>query len=154
MRSPVPEAAPDVHVVSTEAGKGVTTQREIGQGVEVLRFDGPIMPWHLVPEHEVRYVLMDATGHWVIPNPPARFINHSCAPNLRFTETRGAETIRPIAAGEELTISYDFLEPFDIERRRCHPDWYFWDDRWSFDCVCGAASCRRRVDKYRSSGDN
>jgi hypothetical protein len=26
---------------------------------------------------------------------------------------------------------------------------YFWDERWSFDCDCGAPGCVGRVDRYR-----
>ena len=54
---------------------------------------------------------------------------------------------RPLHAGEALTISYNVLEPFEIERRRRHPEWYFWDERWSFRLrVC----CTRMSGKDRS----
>ena len=51
-----------------------------------------------------------------------------------------------MAAGEELTISYDWADPGDV---RAHPDHYFWDERWSFRCRCGAACCVGVVDRYR-----
>ncbi len=135
-------------VVTTAVGTGVLSRRDIAEGTEVLRFEGRLVPWADVPAEEVRYVMMDATGEWVIPGSPERFINHSCAPNLRFNHQRGVEAIRPVSAGAELTIAYDVLEPFDLERRQRHPDWYFWDDRWSFDCHCNEAACRGRIDRY------
>ena len=149
-QSPSPDLVALIH---TGAGVGVRSLSDLAPGAIVLRFEGAIVPWASVPDAEVRYVMMDASGDWVIPNAPARFINHSCEPNLRFTASRAVETTRPVKAGDELTIAYDLLEPFDIERRARHPEWYFWDDRWSFDCLCGSASCRRRIDQYVHQAD-
>ena len=59
---------------------------------------------------------------------PARFLNHSCAPNCeaRFIGGRiWLVAIREIRAGEELTFNYSY----DLEDYREHP------------CRCGAASC-------------
>jgi hypothetical protein len=55
--------------------------------------------------------------------------NHSCAPNTAY---RGLDVValRDIAAGEELTLDYaDFCN----------------DTAAAFDCRCGAATCRGRV---------
>ena len=142
-----------VEIVCTAAGAGLRALRDIPNGTFALRFEGPVVPWAEVPPGEVRYVVMHASGDWVIPNPPGRFINHSCEPNLRFTEPGEMVAIRDVSAGEELTASYDMLQPFDVERRRDHPDWYFWDDRWSFDCACASARCRGRIDRYVSPGE-
>ena len=152
MTIPLSPAADTLQLFHTDTGTGVRSLVGVAEGTEVLRFEGPIVPWVDVPEAEVRYVLMDASGGWVIPEPPARYINHSCEPNLRFTAHRGAQVTHPVRAGEELTIGYDLLEPFDMDRRRQHPDWYFWDERWSFDCLCGTASCRGRIDRYVTRG--
>ncbi len=59
---------------------------------------------------------------------PARFINHSCAPNCEaeWDEARiWIVTLRDIAAGEELTFNYGY----DLEDYREHP------------CRCGAPDC-------------
>ncbi|HMP82287.1 MAG TPA: SET domain-containing protein-lysine N-methyltransferase [Verrucomicrobiota bacterium] len=61
---------------------------------------------------------------------PARFINHSCAPNCEseVDETKGEVWIqasRDIRAGEELTFNYCY----DLEDYQDHP------------CRCGAREC-------------
>jgi len=58
----------------------------------------------------------------------AEFINHSCEPNLRTRILRGHIlyfSVRPIAAGEELTVDYHY--DHDIAR---------------LPCTCGAPTCR------------
>src|SRR5436309_1592755 len=58
-------------------------------------------------------------------DPPAghkaRYINHSCTPNA-IPETRDecslwVRALRPIAAGEEITIDYDFAEMYELCRQ-------------------------------------
>ena len=59
---------------------------------------------------------------------PARFINHSCAPNCEAEVAAGRILIiawRDIASGEELTFNYGY----DLEDYREHP------------CRCGATEC-------------
>ena len=60
---------------------------------------------------------------------PARFINHSCAPNCETDiDDQGriwVEALRDIKAGEELTLNYGY----DLEDYREHP------------CRCGAPEC-------------
>jgi hypothetical protein len=65
----------------------------------------------------------------------ARWINHSCDPNCDAVVDGGRiwiETIRAIAAGEELAYDYALAleEPHTPEAER------------RFPCHCGAASCR------------
>jgi SET domain-containing protein len=59
---------------------------------------------------------------------PARFLNHSCAPNCeaQFGEGRvWIVAVRDIRAGEEITFNYGF----DLEDYREHP------------CHCGSPEC-------------
>jgi SET domain-containing protein len=59
---------------------------------------------------------------------PARFINHSCAPNCEAQLNNNRiwiVSMRPIRAGEEITFNYGF----DLENYREYP------------CRCGAADC-------------
>jgi uncharacterized protein len=59
---------------------------------------------------------------------PARFLNHSCAPNCEAQSEDGEVwivAIRDIRAGEEITFNYNY----DLEDYREHP------------CRCGAPGC-------------
>ena len=59
---------------------------------------------------------------------PARFLNHSCAPNCDAEYIEGQIWIvarREIAPGEELTFNYG----------------YDWEDHREHPCQCGAAEC-------------
>jgi len=63
-----------------------------------------------------------------VPWNPARFLNHSCAPNCEAEVDAGRISIiasRDIACDEELTYNYGY----DLEDFREHP------------CQCGAADC-------------
>lgn len=69
---------------------------------------------------------LDLDGN--VPWNPARFINHSCAPNCEAEQDEGRIWIialRDIAAGEELSFNYGY----DLVDYREHP------------CRCGAANC-------------
>ena len=59
---------------------------------------------------------------------PARFLNHSCAPNCDAENIEGQIWIvarREIACGEELTFNYG----------------YDWEDHREHPCRCGAPDC-------------
>ena len=63
-----------------------------------------------------------------IPTNPARFLNHSCAPNCEAILDAGRIWIvasRDIAVGEEITFNYGF----DLEDYKDHP------------CRCGTSAC-------------
>lgn len=63
---------------------------------------------------------------------PARFLNHSCAPNCEARLEEGriwVVAIREVRAGEELTFNYGY----DLESYREHP------------CSCGASGCVRYI---------
>ena len=102
--------------------------------------------WSEVPEVEVVYVIAFVAYRWLIPRTPARYLNHSCDPNCEVRPDRHVVTRRAVAAGEELTIGYDWADANDV---RAHSDHYFWDERWSFSCRCGARCCVGVVDRYR-----
>lgn len=63
-----------------------------------------------------------------VPNNPAKYINHSCAPNCEAVNIRGhiwIIALRDIEPGEELSFDYGY----DIEHFLDHP------------CRCGAPQC-------------
>lgn len=124
---------------------------DLPQGTVVARFDGPVVPFAHVPDHEIVYVLAVGDDRYLIPKTPARYINHSCAPNCRLTATREVITGRRITPGEELTIAYNVV---DRAQYLGHPGWYRRDERWTFRCQCGAESCAGLIDRYTFRGES
>jgi hypothetical protein len=131
------------------SGQGLFATADLSAGTAVARFEGPVVPWRDVPAAEVRHAVLIAGDRWLVPASSARFVNHSCAPNCTVDDDLAVVTARPVAAGEQLTISYDTVAMADwMDDAAAH----FWDDRWSFDCRCGAPACVGRVDRYRVAG--
>ncbi len=61
----------------------------------------------------------------------AEYINHSCDPNIKTVITKGHilyMSMRPIRAGEELTVDYHFAKDID-----------------KIPCSCGTAKCRGTI---------
>lgn len=107
------------------------------------------MPWREVPEAEVRHAVLIEADRWLVPISAARYVNHGCAPNCTVGDDLEVITTGAVAAGAELTISYNTATLSDwVEDPAAH----FWDPRWSFDCRCGARGCVGRVDRYRVIG--
>jgi SET domain len=94
----------------------------------------------------VRYVIQIRDNAWLVPRSSARFINHSCAPNCVLDRAFNLITTEPLQRGAQLTFSYDRLSLAEWQRA---PECYFWDERWSFRCGCGAAQCVGNMDRYR-----
>ncbi len=143
-----PRSFPSRIATLPDRSRGLFATADLPAGTAVGRFEGPVMPWSEVPPAEVRYVIQVHDDGWMIPRSSIRFCNHSCAPNCALDAAFNVHTLRAVAAGEELTFSYDFLSRAEWQRA---PEYYFWDERWSFDCRCGAPACVGRVDCYRIS---
>ena len=91
-----------------------------------------------------RRTIQVAVDMHVEPDGVAVLMNHSCDPNCGVVIRSGVAEIeiralRPIAAGEEITIDYD---TFEYEVALGGP------------CRCGSLKCRGRVAGYKHlSGD-
>ncbi len=76
----------------------------------------------------------------------AHLINHSCGPNAAWGQfERGAllvRAVKPIAAGEELTVFYGWLGVKAAIENNRHP------------CACGATFCAGTVELYVEFNDN
>ena len=75
----------------------------------------------------------------LVPPSPMRFLNHSCNPNCGLLIRRGTErlqihALRPIMAGEELTLDY---ETFEEEFKAL-----------TGPCLCRSSQCRGRLRGY------
>lgn len=128
------------------SGQGLFATAALPAGTIVARFEGPIVPWREVPAAEVCHAVLLEGDDWLVPISEARYVNHSCAPNCTVDDSLAVVTTQPVAADGELTISYDTLT---MDEWASAPQSYFWDERWSFDCRCGAPTCVGRVERYR-----
>ena len=115
-------------------GTGGYARRDIASGTRVMEYVGEkITKAESLRrcEQNNQYIFglddeFDLDGN--VPWNPARFINHSCAPNCEAELDEGhvwIVALREIKAGEELTYNYNY----DLEDYREHP------------CRCGAAGC-------------
>ena len=127
-------------------GKSVVATEDLPPGARVERFRGEARRYEDLPEEEIIYVISFEPARWIIPEPNARFLNHSCDPSCRFLPDGDVLTTRGVEAGGELTIPYDYADRADVE---ANPDHYFWDERWTFECRCGSDHCRGVIDRYR-----
>lgn len=81
-----------------------------------------------LPRATLRYVDRIGKNAYEIMEPPARFVNHSCEPNMR-EKNRTGYALRPISKGEEIMIDYNrltFLEK-------------------PFVCRCQSINCRKII---------
>jgi len=127
-------------------GKGVYAVRPIKTGDIVLEYKGQIITWRKAqqlhphdpsqPNHTFYFHLDD--GHVIDGKNNgnnARWINHSCAPNLEAEQTGRRvflRALRDIAAGEELFYDYALM----IEGRKTAKV------KKEHACLCGAPGCR------------
>lgn len=113
---------------------GCYTTTPIRKGVRVAEYTGRRIKKEEADEifenSKVTYLFGLGDGSVVIDgHGVAMFINHSCDPNCETSEVKGRiwiKSIRPIAAGEEITYDYCL---YDGENEEA-------------DCNCGARHCR------------
>jgi hypothetical protein len=121
-----------IRVGETTIGSGLFARRKMRADLIIGEIDGEIMDDY--PE-DPSYCMALPSGRLLEPAAPLRFLNHSCDPNCelfywedeennRQEDRLWLQTIRPIAAGEQLFI--DYCWPADAAIR----------------CQCGAAVCR------------
>jgi hypothetical protein len=135
--------------IASKNSKGacLIAAQDIKEGALVAKFTGKFTDYEDVPESEICYVWPDVrSGKWVIIDTDVRYINHSCNPNCKVM----FDTLELVAAcdipnGQELTISYVEFRKEDFIKK---PELFFWDEKWTFKCLCGSDHCRGFVDKY------
>jgi uncharacterized protein len=97
----------------------------------IINFDEAVTSEH--GEHSIqvgldRYVSTHTPDRF--PHSPARFINHSCAPNAGFVDEIRLIALNRILPGEEICFDYSTTM---LERY------------WELDCMCLAPQCRGRI---------
>lgn len=127
-------------------GRGVFALNAIAKGARIIEYTGERMSHaeadrrygdlHEGSSHTMLFaatdkVVIDATRR----GGPARWINHSCAPNCEANEEDGRvfiDAIRAIKPGQELSYDYNLVleERHTPKLKREHA------------CLCGARNCR------------
>lgn len=111
-------------------GKGVFAVKDFMEGERIYSFKkGKVVSGselQNVPEGEKRYLdRISDNNEFEIIEPPARYVNHSCNPNV--TERgRIAYALKDIKKGEEITIDYDKIAYLEK----------------AFECHCNSENCR------------
>lgn len=127
-------------------GRGVFAANEIAKGARIIEYTGDRIShakadrlYGDMHDGNAHTMLFAATDKVVIDatkrGGPARWINHSCAPNCEANEEDGRVFIDAICAikpGEELSYDYNLVleERHTPKLKREHP------------CRCGARNCR------------
>lgn len=117
-------------------GLGVYATGPIKAGEEIASFDGEM--YHgLVNDdfpEEIRNFLITYSQNSSRDSAGiARYLNHSCAPNVGVRGLFTLVAMREIKIGEELCWDYDMSEDID----------------WQMDCSCGSPECRRSIRGFR-----
>ena len=127
-------------------GRGIFAANRIVKGARIIEYTGERIShaeadrrYAKLHENSSHTMLFAATDKVVIDatkrGGPARWINHSCAPNCEANEEEGRvfiDAIRSIKPGEELSYDYSLVleERHTPKLKREHP------------CYCGARNCR------------
>lgn len=111
----------EVHEARPGTGKGLFAHVPFGKGEFIIEYIGVRISTKKANEHPGRYLFEIEGTPWTIDgepsSSPARFINHSCDPNVEARveeEHINLYAIRDIAPGEEITIDYgqEYFEEF------------------------------------------
>ena len=94
-------------------GKGVFASRNFKKGEIVVKWDISRQltkeEVDKLSENEKRYVAYMA-GKYILMQPPARYVNHSCDPNCGIKDKMSLVAMKSINVGEEITFDYAMTE--------------------------------------------
>lgn len=81
--------------------------------------------------------------HWVDPEPPIKFLNHSCKPNAGIVANEEGTIFlvatKEITEDEEITIDYSTTESEPL---------------WEMTCNCKSQSCRQKIGPVTTIPEN
>jgi uncharacterized protein len=114
------------------SGKGLFISNNVHKGQVVLIVKGAIIrriektkaDAMKFPNHMGIY-----KNHWIRPDKPFIYINHSCSPNISVKGRVSFVALRDIKKGEELFFDYSTSE----------------DTLWEMSCYCGSNKCRKKI---------
>jgi hypothetical protein len=132
----------NVEVKRNPLGKGVFSTRSFQTGEWVLGVAGPLVKRRSI------YTIQIAPDLHIMPRSPAKYLNHSCDPNLGVKMNRSGlpdfYALRTIEPGEHLTFDYAMTEYVLEEMELGHE---------RTQCRCGAPNCRGRIGSYSELPD-
>ncbi len=121
-------------------GRGCFAAVAFKQGRKIVEYAGERISRREVArrlKNKRRIHISNINSYWAIDGSRggngSQFINHSCEPNCQARIVHGHLlffALRDIEAGEELLLDYG--ESYHSDKKRCK---------------CGAATCRRRINK-------
>lgn len=125
----------EIREIGGAKGKGLYALKDFEFGEYLLDYTGKKITTKLADTLDTKY-LFELDREWTIDGEDesntARYINHSCDPNVE-AEVAGDRIMihaaRDIEAGEELTIDYG--------------DEYFDEFIRPYGCMCGTDTCRQ-----------
>src|SRR5262245_57320663 len=91
------------HVIEGPFGLALVASETVEEGVVVERLEGRIVPYNKIPETELRNAFEVDDDRWIVPNSPAKHIDHSCDPNCYISTNLDIIALRMIHKGEPLT---------------------------------------------------
>ncbi len=138
----------EIREIGGAKGKGLYAKQDFEFGAYLIDYSGTKITTKLADTLETKY-LFEINKKWTIDGESesntARYINHSCDPNVEAEVDEDdcrirIHAARDIEAGEELLIDYG--------------DEYFDEFIRPFGCLCGTSVCRqtkkpKRVAKKR-----
>lgn len=130
---PLGDRSPFIVRDTGRTGLGLFARERIPAGARAFEIEGAERVWRSVNDEDAlanpNWIGI-GEHRWIDAVGAARFLNHSCDPNLAFREPREFVTLRAIEAGEELTFDYSLTEDEAL---------------WRMECRCGAQGCRGEV---------
>ena len=116
-----------LRVGRSKSGLGLFARAPIKKGQFIIRYRGRKIPTEITDDLNNRY-MFEINTRWTIDGSKrwnvARYVNHSCRPNVEAIERRGPIIVyvarRKIKPEEEITVDYgkDYFEAF-ITKSRC-----------------------------------
>ena len=119
---------PKVSISHNRFGRCLIANEDIAEGEVVAEFDGPeyVAEKATDLEKDIADHAIQFEEHKWRDSKFARYINHSCEPNVGIKGLFALVAMRDLKEGEELLWDYDMTE----------------DSDWRLGCLCGTSSCR------------
>lgn len=130
----IPHMSSKVYVSESNLGQSVFAKTRLEPRETIFYLTGRLIDFDeavSIPQGE--YSVQIGINRYIDPWSPARYLNHSCAPNSGFVDEIRLIATRVILPGEEIRFDYSttMLE-------RC----------WELDCACGAPQCRGVIQDF------